>query len=88
MNDTVFQAEVSAEIAADIKLEKALIERECEYLNESASDRLESSSWPRSVTLDCGCEVHIKRVDDGMESWWTERDWTLCDKHEAMGVEP
>lgn len=84
MNDSAFAAQVRSEEIADHAQRKQEIERECEYLNESATDAFESSGWERSVTLTCGCHVHIKRVDDGMESWWTERDWTPCTTHEEL----
>jgi hypothetical protein len=86
MNDVAFKSQIRSEEVSALRKRKAEIERECEYLNESATDAFESSGWERSVTLTCGCHVHIKRCDDGMESWWTERVWTMCEKHE--GLEP
>lgn len=83
MNDIVTGLERTAEVCERISKEIDR-ERECEYLNECATDKFESSGWERSVTLTCGCHVHIKRVDDGMESWWTERDWTPCTTHEEL----
>jgi hypothetical protein len=84
MNDTTFCEAIRSEEVSALRKRKQEIERECEYLNETATDAFESSGWERSVTLTCGCEVRIKRVDDGMESWWTEREWTMCDKHEGL----
>jgi hypothetical protein len=84
MNDSAFAAQVRSEEVSDHEQRKAELKREAEHLNECASDAFESSGWPRSITLDCGCEVSVKRVDDGMESWWTERDWTPCTTHEEL----
>jgi hypothetical protein len=84
MNDSAFAAQIRSEEIADHEQRKAELKREAEHLNEQATDRFDTQGWPRSVTLDCGCEVSIKRVDDGMESWWTERDWDLCEKHQDL----
>jgi hypothetical protein len=78
MNDIVTGLERTTEVCERVSKEIDR-ERECEYLNECATDAFSSRGWPMSVTLDCAC--HVTRTERS-----GERKWRLCDQHQ--GLEP
>lgn len=79
MNDRAFALQIRAENAEEHRKNVEHLKAEAEYLNECATDRFESRGWPPRVTLDCECQV--ERLEG-------RRLWTLCPRHESMGVEP
>jgi hypothetical protein len=62
-----------------------MLREELENLIEDAqpSQWFESPRNPFPATLQCGCEVRLRKECDG-ESVWTEREWRMCDSHEGL----
>jgi hypothetical protein len=77
MNDVAFKSQIRSEEVSALRKRKQEIERECEYLNECATDAFESRGWPMSVTLDCDC--HVTRTELS-----GERGWKKCNQHEEL----
>lgn len=77
--------EQTATVCERISAEMDAAERVASGLLAELNDR-ENDGERYPIDLTCGCTVKLDHRHD-MDCAWTERRWTLCDKHDAQGVQ-